>query len=88
MVSYWSFNFFYQPFGTIKKEMMTFSTKKKKKKKERKKWWQTIKNMRSLNLLPSQQKFWGKRNKIKYIDIKKKCMSAYSTHIRVRIILE
>ena len=87
MVSYWSFNFFYQPFGTIKKEMMTFPTKKKKK-KERKKWWQTIKNMRSLNLLPSQQKFWGKRNKIKYIDIKKKCMSAYSTHIRVRIILE
>ena len=31
--------------------------------RERKKWWQTIKSMRSLNLLPSQQKFWGKRNK-------------------------
>ena len=34
--------------------------------------------MLSLNLLPSQQKFWGKRNKKIYIDIKKKSMSAYT----------
>ena len=45
--------------------------KERERERERKKWWQTIKSMRSLNLLPSQQKFWGKRNKIKYIDIKK-----------------
>ena len=51
---------------------LPFNKRERERERERKRWWQTIKSMHSLNLLPSQQKFWGKRNKKKYIDIKKK----------------